>query len=579
MAHTAISSALTGGRVASIVRYGWPNNMPLTMPEGFRMISRRFNLFRLLTVTLWLTYPATKAASQDVRAGRTSLDQKALDDLTAYIEKARVQWAMPGLAVTIVKDDKVVMARGFGVREIGKAARVDEHTIFALSSMGKAFAAAAVGTVVDEGKIGWDDPIVKHLPWFQMSDPWVTRQVTLRDLLSHKSGMGDETWAATNASREELVRRVRNMNQVSSFRSHYNYSNVGITTAGLAAAAAAGLDWHTLMRSRILQPLHMDSSTTDLSTLWDPADVAPCYLCSLDHPVGIERSRNRNIVMPHVWEDGKTKVIPWRTVENIAPAGSINSNAVDMAQWLRLQLGHGMYDDRRVLSGAALKEMHSPQNVIRANELPIGETLVEAPDRFHFWAYGLGWRMNDYRSRKMIWHTGGITGFYSIMALLPDANLGVVVLTNSWRSSPNLLTYAIVLRVFDAYLRATPEDWSTELLARSEEQRAHEEEAQRRLEAARITTTSPSLRLDAYSGRYVHPAHDEMKIEMQNGQLRARFPSTLSGTLEHWQFDTFRVRWDSPSRSPTFATFVLDPQHRVVGLQLQGLGEFRKLSE
>jgi CubicO group peptidase (beta-lactamase class C family) len=537
------------------------------------MIVCRRSLLPLLLVASCLMLTATKAASQDVRAGRTSLDQKVLVDLAAYIDKARVQWAVPGLAVAVVKDDKVVMTRGFGVREIGKSARVDEYTIFALSSMGKAFAAAAVGTVVDEGKVGWDDPIVKHLPWFQMPDPWVTRQVTIRDLLSHKSGMGDVVWGFTRASREEVLRRARYINQASNFRSSYNYSNIGITTAGLAAAAAAGLDWHTLMRSRILQPLHMDSSTTDLSTLWDPADVAPCYLCSVDHPVGIERSRNRNIVMPHVWQNGVTKAIPWRTVENIAPAGSINSNAVDMAQWLRLQLGHGMYDGHRILSEASLKEMHSPQNIIPSSD---GERVAEAQDRFHFWAYGLGWCMNDYRGQKMIWHTGAITGFYAIEALLPDAGLGVVVLTNGWRSLSDLLPYAIVLRVFDAYIGAAPEDWSTELLARSEEQRARRDEVQQRTEGTRIAGTSPTLKLDAYAGTYNNPAFDELEIEVRNGQLMLRFPSTLTGTMEHWQYDTFRVRWDSPAQFFGPATFVLDPQHRVVGVQLQGIGEFRR---
>jgi CubicO group peptidase (beta-lactamase class C family) len=498
--------------------------------------------------------------------------------LADYIERARLQWEVPGVSVAIVKDDRVVMTRGFGIREFGKAARVDEYTIFALSSMGKAFAAAAAAVLVDEGRLRWDDPIVDHLPWFQMPDPWVTRQVTIRDLLAHRAGLGDEIWTATRASREEVARRARYMSQASSFRSSYNYTNVGITTAGLAAAAAAGMDWLTLMEQRVLRPLRMDSSTTSLSTLWAPADVAPCYLCGLDHPVGIEQSRHRNIVMPHVWEDGRVRPIPWRTVDNIAPAGSINSNAVDMAQWLRMQLGRGMHDGRRILSAAAIAEMHTPQNVIRPEALPIGTSLAEAEDRFHFWAYGLGWRMNDYRGRKMVWHTGGITGFYSIMALLPDANLGVAVLTNGWRASPALLVYAITLRVFDAYLGGAGQDWSTELLAKSEAARARQEQAERRLESSRVQGTSPSLPLDAYAGKYAHPAHDQIAVEAQDGRLVLRFPSTLTGTLEHWHYDSFRIRWESPSRMVTIAPFELDSQHRVVGFRLPGFGQFRRVS-
>jgi CubicO group peptidase (beta-lactamase class C family) len=506
-------------------------------------------------------------------------DNRALDELAAYIDAARVQWGVPGLAVTIVKDDRVVMTRGFGVREAGKAAPVDEHTIFALSSMGKAFAAAAVASLVDQDVIGWDDPIVTHLPWFQTSDPWVTRQVTVRDLLAHKSGMGDEIWGATSATRETLARRARHMSQVAGFRADYNYSNVGITVAGLAAAAAAGVDWHTLMNQSVLGPLNMTSSTTDLSTLWAQTDIAPCYLCALDHPVGIEQSRHDNIVMPHEWRAGEVRPIAWRTVDNIAPAGSINSNAVDMAKWLRMQLGRGIYDGRRILSENVVREMHTPQNVIRPGQLPVGATLVEAEDRFHFWAYGLGWRMNDFRGRKMVWHTGGITGFSSIMALLPDANVGVSVLTNCWRSSPELLVYAIVLRIFDEYLGAEPHDWSTELLARSEEQRAMQEAMLDQLKASFIQDTSPTLPLDAYTGRYGHPAHDEIALESRDGELILRFPSGLTGVLEHWQYDTFGVKLQGPGGYVLPAAFILDVQHQVEVLRLEGFADFRRLPD
>lgn len=540
------------------------------------MILRRCGAFPVLILILWLvsfTTVESKASTVEF------LNWDSLEEIAKYIEAARVQWKAPGLAVTIVKDDEVVMARGFGVREVGKEAPVDEHTIFALSSMGKAFAAAAVGTVVDEGLIDWDDPVVKHLPWFQMPDPWVTRQVTIRDLLSHKSGMGDEIWAATNAPRETIVRRARHMNQVSSFRVDYNYTNVGITVAGSAAAAAAGMGWHDLMTERILKPLNMKSSTTDLSSLWDPADVAACYFCGLDHPVGIEQARHDNVVMPHVLADGKVSPIAWRTVDNIAPAGSINSNAVDMAQWLRMQLSLGKYDSRRILSEKTVREMHTPQNVIRAEKLPIGPALAEAEDSFHFWAYGLGWRMNDYRGRKMIWHTGGITGFYSIMALFPDINLGVSVLTNIWRGSPNLLVYALVLRICDSYLGSEQKDWSTDLLNVSDKMKVARDEMRSQQEGSRIPDTTPSQPLESYAGRYTHPAHGEIKLEWIEGELILQFPGALKMNLTHWHYDTFLAQMHGPVNYPAFATFTLDSQRQIVGFKLQGFAEFRRLSD
>ena len=246
-------------------------------------------------------------------------EPNTLEGLDAAVEQALQDWQMPGLALAIVKDDAVVLSKGYGVRELGQSVPVDERTVFAIGSVTKAFTAAALGMLVDEGKIGWDDPVTAHLPDFQLYDPYVTREITLRDLLTHRSGLprGDLIWIGSDFDRAEILRRVRYLPPRWSFRSHYGYQNILYLAAGQVVAAATGRSWDAFIRERIFAPLGMIDSSTSVTALADAGNVAA----------------------PHADVDGQIGPVPYRNIDCIAPAGAINANVVEMTQWIRTAAG------------------------------------------------------------------------------------------------------------------------------------------------------------------------------------------------------------------------------------------------
>ncbi len=490
-----------------------------------------------------------------------------LRGLDAYIRRGMADWQVPGLAIAIVKDDSVVFLKGYGVREVGKDAPVDEQTIFALSSNTKAFTAAAVGLLVDEGKVSWDDPVIKHLPWFQLPDPWVTREVTLRDLLSHRvaddiGSWAGVLWAYTSFGRDEVLRRLRYLEPGKRrFRSRFVYCNECYLTAGEVVAVVSGMSYEDFVTSRILHPLGMTSATTTVHDLWDAAHLAPCLWCELhDRPVGFENARIENIVMPHVPGEGGPRPIAWRVVDNSAPAGSINASVEDAAKWVRFQLGKGVYEGERLVSAAVVDEMHKG-HIIRP---PAGWSRG-GPGFGDFWAAGFGWFLTEYRGRKTVMHGGGIIGFGSFIAMMPEEHLGVVVLTNS---RANLLPWALPFRVFDAYLGAPERDWSGELLSNQDAWLERREAQEQEIAAARVQGTTPSLPPGSYVGTYTHRAFGELTVTEERGTLVLRFPGARAGGLEHWHHDVYRVNWRDPPHSLDFLTFALDPAGRVEELRI-----------
>ncbi|NIM48779.1 MAG: serine hydrolase, partial [Gemmatimonadales bacterium] len=299
---------------------------------------------------------------------------QGLDD---YIERVRKDWEVVGLAVAVVKDDSVVYAKGFGVRESGRPDPVDEHTLFAIGSNSKAFTAAGIGILVDEEKMAWDDKVVDHLPWFQLYDPYVTREITVRDLMSHRSGLGrrgDLNWYGTEYDRDEVVRRIRYLKPNSSFRAQYGYQNTMFLTAGEVTEVVAGVTWDEFIDTRIFDPLGMVRSNT--STL-DLEGVA-------------------NVAMPHAKIDDNVTAVPYRNLDNVAAAGSINSSVQEMTRWMRLMLGEGELEGERVLSEAVVREVHTPQTITGMS--PQTKELFPS---MHFATYGLGWGLRDYHGRLM----------------------------------------------------------------------------------------------------------------------------------------------------------------------------------
>ncbi len=479
---------------------------------------------------------ATPAAAQQGKEPYPGLD--------AYVNAALKTWKVPGLGLAIVRNDSLIYAKGYGVREIGKPQPVDERTIFAIGSSSKAFTAAAVEMLVDEKKVALDVPAATYLPGFQLYDPYATRELTVRDLLTHRSGLarGELAWYGSGFDRDEIVRRVRFLQPTWSFRSQFGYQNIMYIAAGQVVAHASGLSWDDFIQRRIFEPLGMKASTTTIRAIAGQSDLA----------------------MPHAEVNDTVRAVAWRNIDNAGPAGSINSNVVDMAQWVRLQLGGGAFGGKQLISKRMVDESHQPQTIIRVDSA--ARSLN--PDT-HFQSYGFGWFLQDYRGRE-VWHHGGnVDGFTALVAMLPEERTGIVILTNMNGTG---LPSALMNKLWDLQLKAPARDWSGDMRARTERQLARARDAQKRADAQRVPNTKPSLPLAAYAGSYADSLYGQVDVREQNGKLSLAFGPNWRGDLEHWHFDTFRTRFDTPVLPAFFVQFRVDPTAKVseVVLDLAG---------
>ena len=424
-------------------------------------------------------------------------------DFDEYVNKAIKDWSVPGVAIAIVKDDRIVFAKGYGVRELNKPAPVDENTLFAIGSSSKAFTAMSVAMLVDQGKLKWDDPATKYLPGFQLFDPYSTRELTVMDLVTHRSGLarGDRLWYASEYDRDEILRRVRFLKPSWSLRARFGYQNIMFLAAGQIIPSVTGKTWDDFVRERIFNPLGMTSTSTSIKAFAGATNVAT----------------------PHSKIDDKVQAIAWRNIDNIAPAGSINSNVQDMAQWVRLNLGDGTYQKKQVLSPKSIKEMQTPQTIVGL-EGPRGALYPEA----HFLTYGLGWFLSDYRGRKLVEHGGAIDGMRAEVGMIPEEKLGLVILTNL---NGTTLPQALMYKILDFYLNAPARDWSSELLKVEKSLEAIAKAAEKKAEADRVSGTSPSLALAKYAGTFQSDMYGETKVSLENEKLVIRFGPNFTGDL------------------------------------------------
>jgi len=476
-------------------------------------------------------------------------EPEPLKGLEAYVEAARETWGVPGLAVAVVKDGEVVYARGFGVRELGRPEAVDEHTLFAIGSTTKAITAAAIALLVDEGRLGWDDRLIERLPGFQLYDAYATREMRIRDLLCHRSGLGraDMIWFGSGYDRAEVLRRVSRVEPSFGFRSRFGYQNIMFLAAGEVLAATAGQSWDDFVAERIFKPLGMSRSNTTVRGL----------------------AENPNVATPHAEVEGEVLAIPYRNIDNVAPAGAINSCAADMAQWIKLVLGGGVFEGNRMISEKALREMLAPQAVL-PQEFPSQRVFPDS----HLAAYGLGWMLRDYHGRLLVHHGGGIDGMIAEVALVPEENVGVVALTNL---SPNALDDAVAMRIIDAYLGAPERDWSGELLEVQREALKRAEAERKRQEEARVADAHPSLPLKAYVGGYESDIYGRAEVSLEEGRLVLRRGEAFVGDLEPWHYDVFMAHWREKRLGRLLVRFSLSLQGKVEALRLPDLGEFKRV--
>ncbi|MXX54452.1 MAG: serine hydrolase [Gemmatimonadetes bacterium] len=478
--------------------------------------------------------------------------QQGLEGLGVEIEQMIGDWGIPGAAVVVIQDDEITFAQGFGVREIGGGDPVDEHTIFAVGSTSKAFTAASVAMLVDEGKVSWDDPIGDHVPIFQLSDPYITRDLRVRDLMAHNSGLmrGDRLWYASGRSREEVLEQVRHQPVTFPLRSTFQYNNTTWIAAGEVIENASGMSWDDFVASRIFRPLGMARSTTSVEAL----------------------KRLDNVATPHNPSlDGEVKAIPYRNIDNAGPAGSINSSALQMAQWIRLQLGRGEFEGERLISEEAIGETHTSQMLIRKE----GTWALTWPES-DFLTYGLGWFLSSYRDVTMISHGGNIDGMTAYVGFVPRRGYGMVILSNL--SSANGFSSALAHRIIDRLEGGEGLPWNENMLKVFSEFMDQQRAAAREVEESRAEGTSTTLPIAEYAGTYANDMYGEIVVTEDGGVLSASFGAGYQGSLEHWHYDTFRVRWGGGAEPREFLRFEIGTDGKVAVLhaEIEGSIAFRR---
>jgi len=482
--------------------------------------------------------------------GLASQTKEPWPGLDAYVDAALKTWKVPGLGLAIVRNDSVIYARGYGVRDIGRADKVDERTVFAIGSSSKAFTSAAIAMLVDEKKVSLDANPALYIPGFQLYDIYATREITVRDLLSHRSGLarGELAWYGSGFDRDEIVRRVRFLPPSWSFRARFGYQNIMYITAGQVVAKVSGRSWDDFIKERIFTPLGMTGSATSVKAIAGQADVAS----------------------PHASINDTVRAIAWRDIDNAGPAGSINSTAVDMAQWVRLQLGRGNYGGKQLISGRMVDEMHQAQMVIPSDSA----TRASVPET-HLRAYGLGWFLEDFRGRLVVQHGGNVDGFTALVAMMPEEHFGIVLLANQNGSG---LPGTLMHRLFDYQLKAPPKDWSGDGYTRLQAQMTRARAAQEKAAGERVLNTKPTLPLASYAGTYSDSLYGDVVITEDNGKLHLVFGPTWKADLEHYHFDSFRARFDTPVLPPVPVTFRIGGNGKVesVLMDMAGVAEFRK---
>ena len=493
-----------------------------------------------------------------------------LTGFDSYVTKALAQWRVPGVAIGVVRGDSIVLLRGYGVKQAGRREPVTARTMFEIGSTSKAFSSAILAMLVDEGRLDWDDRIVDRLPGFELKDPFVTGQVTLRDLLSHRTGLVGGHNAYTTISRAEVVRRNRFLDPVIPFRSRYEYSNPLFATAGEVAAAVTGKPWEQLLAERITGPLGMRETTTDITKFFDSTRFTHCFYCALPSPAPslTDARPGTDVAMPHVLRNDSVRVIPWQSYDNAVSAGSVISNVAEMAQWLRLLVNQGRYGGRELITPATFREMHKAQSVLRPTGwIAMVDSLSPST---HFWSYGLGWRMNDYRGKKIVWHTGGIVGFLAYVGLVPEERLGIVVLSNG-DLGYELLPQSLAMRITDMFLGTPVRDWSGELFAAMSADREGQEDAEAKLVASRVQGTKPTRPLDQLAGRYWSDLYGDAVVTVAGDRLNFEIVGGAKGELRHWNHDVFRLYLDATNPGPYFARF------DTTRLSITGLDTFERL--
>ncbi|TAN02586.1 MAG: serine hydrolase [Rhodanobacteraceae bacterium] len=474
----------------------------------------------------------------------------ALKGLDPYVQQVMRDWHVPGLAIAVVKDGKVVLARGYGVRELGKPGKVDADTLFDIASNSKAFTAAALSTLVASGKLKWDTPVVDELPHFELQSPYVTQNLTLRDLLTHRSGYCDPGAAWYTSDDADIIQRMRWQKPDYAFRTTFCYNNVQYLMASRFIPAVTGQSWNAYVAAHLFQPLGMTRTVTSNAALDASTDVAA----------------------PHGMVDGKPAAIHryWpHNMDIFAAVGGIWSSANDMSHWLQMLLADGRYDGKTVLDPKTVHAMETPQMLIQPGN-DVGDEIRAWMPGAHFYTYGLGLFVQDEHGHTMIWHAGDIDGMASAVVLVPDANLGMVVLTNMNQANAR---FAIVARVLQDMLDLPRHDLEPALLAQARKERAEADAMEKKLADTHVRGTKPPLPLADYTGDYKDKLDGHARVTLEHGHLVLRLGNPdFTGDLEPWHGNTLHVTWRYRFYGDDYATFDVDALGKPVKVSLLETG-------
>lgn len=480
----------------------------------------------------------------------TDLDRK-IKEFDAYVQMALKQWEVPGAGVAVVKDGKVIYLKAFGTRDVSTGAHATTETLFSIGSTTKAMTAVCLGMLVDEGKIAWDDPVVKYLPEFQLNDPYVTRELKVRDLLLHNSGVGntDFLWGSMNIPEDEILRRMRMVKPTYSFRGGFIYQNIFYIAAGAVIKKVSGQSWHDFIQARIFKPLGMNRTATKLKNIKD-----------------------ENFTKPHFRLQGKIQVIGHTNDDEVSAAGSIWSSIEDMSKWTQCMLDSSKYASTgsggRLLKPATWVEMFRPHTLVTPGQFYPTQRLTKP----NWMTYGLGWFQHDYQGHKVNFHTGSLAGLIALHAQLPDAGLGYYFLGNLDHAE---VRHALMYKAFDLFALSGSRDWSTEIKALYKELSDRQEREVARHEGQRVKDTRPSLDLSSYAGTYTDPLYGSVEVAVAGTNLQVTMNKVETAILEHWNFDTFYGPWEKAWYGKVAAQFFINPFGKVDRVSMEG-AEFKK---
>jgi CubicO group peptidase (beta-lactamase class C family) len=466
--------------------------------------------------------------------------QIKLDTLEFQIHQLIKEFDIPGLSIGIVRNDSIIFSKGYGNLEIRKDRTVDENTIFGIGSISKSFTALTLGILVDEGKINWDDKVKKYLPYFELYAPYVTDNFTIRDLLTHRSGLKDVSggtlWYHSDYSREQIIKRLKYLEPISGFREKPAYQNVMYVVASEIVKTVSGMSWDNFVKTRVFNKLKMDN-TVSLSA---------------------ERESNSNLAQPHIWNEDYEKVtIKQENGDNLAPGGFIYSSSNDMSNYIRLLLNNGVIDNDTIVSPKIINEIFKPQIIY-----PIGG----APFYNEFTSYGFGWWLTPKNGHKIIEHSGGIDGMSANLVMVKDMNLGFVILTNE---AEEPATFLLTAKILEKVLKDKSYDiYSRVLNYRNQNLNEKKDEP---VKISKTPKTKPSLEIQKYAGKYSDKMYGDILINYtERGGLEISFSHSpiFTGKLEHWHFDTFKIDWNDIRVPDGFLTFNFNSKREILGFSI-----------